>query len=586
MSYLGIHSHLASEVFNTPLLIESGKLAVILRVLGPRLGCEGAVVTVPGPAHTARFEDKTELVRVDDGEERSIYSVNDNGIAVIDINGSLVNRTSGMDALSGLQSYEQLGDVLNQAVSSSDVRGIMLRVNSPGGQVSGLVTLANSIRDAAKSKPIWAAVDDYAYSAAYWLTSAASKVYISETGGVGSIGVIAEHIDESKAEEMAGYKFETLYVGAKKNDFSPHEPLNDSARTDLMSHMDDIYKSFVNSVSQNRGMARKAVRGTEAGVYYGQKGIDIGLADELGSFSQAMGAFEVYLNRPSAKRLRPAKEKPAQSLETSAFPHHSTIDIRENDEGDDSAQPFDLPRISGYLAPFNQHSLDLGGFVEVIKPGAFKKSINEADIHLYFDHEPRIVLGRNKSGTLELEEDEYGVHFLNYPPETQTVRDLVFVPIQRGDIDQCSFAFLPVRQSWSKTEDGQLLRTLHEVKLFHGSILPKGAYPGTKVELNMGEDDDIDFLALNAIHAKQRLGLDLTDEEGSYLEFAMHRLSSVSVQPLVAPVTNHPATDVKPSRRVLVDNQSVGNQPIDNQYVNRLETLQLRLRLARLGRVR
>lgn len=139
-----------------------------------------------------------------------------------------------------------------------------------------------------------------------------------------------------------------------------------------------------------------------------------------------------------------------------------------------------LGKIAGHAAKFDVLSEDLGGFRERIAPGAFAKTITSADIRALWNHDANIVLGRNKSGTLRLSEDAAGLAFEVDMPDTQTVRDLVMSPIERGDVNQCSFGFYTVSDKWAKV-DGEWLRTLLEVELFDVSPVTYPAYQQTDV---------------------------------------------------------------------------------------------------------
>ena len=89
--------------------------------------------------------------------------------------------------------------------------------------------LADRIRAASQIKPVWAVVNDMAFSAAYALASAASRVFVSRTGGVGSIGVIAMHVDQSKKDEQDGIRYTAVFAGERKNDLNPHAPISSEA---------------------------------------------------------------------------------------------------------------------------------------------------------------------------------------------------------------------------------------------------------------------------------------------------------------------------------------------------------------------
>lgn len=144
----------------------------------------------------------------------------------------------------------------------------------------------------------------------------------------------------------------------------------------------------------------------------------------------------------------------------------------------------DPPKIVGHAAVFDKfsESFGMGLYKEKISPGAFKKTIKEADIRALWNHEPIFVLGRNKSGTLILKEDDIGLWVDIDPPQTQLVRDLVLEPIKRGDVDQMSFAFWPVKEDWQSDGDN-LTRDLKEVHLFDVSPVTFPAYPQTDVQV-------------------------------------------------------------------------------------------------------
>ena len=136
-------------------------------------------------------------------------------------------------------------------------------------------------------------------------------------------------------------------------------------------------------------------------------------------------------------------------------------------------------RLSGYAAVFNEASVPLP-FREQIAPGAFRKTLQETpDVRLLINHEG-LPLARTKNGTLTLVEDEIGLRFDADLPDTTEARDL-YTLIQRGDVDQMSFAFRVIRQKWSQDRDE---RTLTEVSLADGdvSVVTYPAYPATTVE--------------------------------------------------------------------------------------------------------
>lgn len=139
------------------------------------------------------------------------------------------------------------------------------------------------------------------------------------------------------------------------------------------------------------------------------------------------------------------------------------------------------PRMVGHAAVFNQWA-DIGGyFRERVAPGAFSRAVKEDDVRALFNHDPNHVLGRNKAGTLLLEEDHAGLAIQIFPPDTQLARDLG-ISMERGDVDQMSFGFRVRKDEWNY--DAKMPeRTLLEVELFDISPVTFPAYPTTDVGL-------------------------------------------------------------------------------------------------------
>lgn len=153
-------------------------------------------------------------------------------------------------------------------------------------------------------------------------------------------------------------------------------------------------------------------------------------------------------------------------------------------------------KIMGHAALFDTLSEDLGGFREKIKRSAFTQAILTDDVRALFNHDPNMVLGRNRAGTLHLTEDERGLAFVIDPPDTSFARDLV-ISLRRGDVSQMSFGFQTVTDTWDMM-DGETIRTLIEVRLFDVSPVTYPAYPQTEAALRSLEE----FRNLSAANAQ------------------------------------------------------------------------------------
>jgi len=271
--------HLVTRLYNTPLLIQRAKLDAILSVLGERVGWPVAQAPIPMP-------------------EARVQTDGAPGIAVIPVHGSLVRRSLAIDPASGLTSYADIGHQLDQALADPVVQGIVLDVDSPGGEAGGAFELGERVRAASAIKPVWAVAADSAFSAAYAIACGATRLLVSRTGGVGSIGVIALHVDQSLRDAHDGYRFTALYAGERKNDFSPHAPLSDAAAARLQAEVDRLYGLFVSHVAGLRGLSEDAVRTTEAGLFFGPEAVESGLADAEGSLDTALLELTDWLAPP------------------------------------------------------------------------------------------------------------------------------------------------------------------------------------------------------------------------------------------------------------------------------------------------
>jgi signal peptide peptidase SppA len=311
-------SHIASRVFNTPLMIDSKKLAAILAVLAPRLGVEPPAV---------------EAAMLTEQRSRKPYAVTDAGVAVIEVAGSLVNRASGMDAQSGLTSYEQLGNEILDAATDPQVRGILLRFDSYGGEANGAWDVAGLIEEAARIKPVWASVDDWALSAGYLLASAADRIWVTRTGGVGSVGIIAMHLDQSGWDAANGLRYTTIFAGDRKNDFNPHEPLSEGARDVLVAEVERLYGMFVEAVARRRGVSAAAVRGTEAGILYGEDSVNRGFADRVGTFREALAAMAESLSKPNFSKGETTVSETNQAAMSPPVPDLAAIEASAREQG-------------------------------------------------------------------------------------------------------------------------------------------------------------------------------------------------------------------------------------------------------------
>ena len=141
------------------------------------------------------------------------------------------------------------------------------------------------------------------------------------------------------------------------------------------------------------------------------------------------------------------------------------------------------PSIIGHAAVFNAPSEDLGGFREMIAPGAFGKDLSAPGIFALWNHDERFIIAGTNDGSLRLSEDKLGLRAEMDPIDTPTIHDLVLEPIRRGLVNKMSFAFDPLDDSWGNDQGGAPLRTLKSVRLFDVSPVTFPAYAQTDISM-------------------------------------------------------------------------------------------------------
>ena len=212
------------------------------------------------------------------------------GVALITVEGSLVNRGAWLDSRSGMTSYEGIAAQIKDAANDPEVSAIVLDIDSPGGEATGMFNLATTVREARKSKRVVAVVDDMAASAAYGIASGAHEIVVSPTSMVGSIGVVWLHLDRSGELAEMGIKPTLIYAGAHKVDANPFGPLSNEVAADMQKMVMTFYDRFLETVAAGRGVrlsAQKA-RETEARVFIGADAVSAGLADRMATLDQVV----------------------------------------------------------------------------------------------------------------------------------------------------------------------------------------------------------------------------------------------------------------------------------------------------------
>jgi len=220
----------------------------------------------------------------EDGEvdHKNNVTIRDDGIAVIHIDGALSYRSDLWSAWLGMDTYNSIETSIDECVKNPSVFGILLDINSPGGEVSGCSDIADkifSLRDDRLNLPcgIVARTGGLMCSAAYWIGSACEKVFTAANGTIGSIGTMLAYNKNGKSN------FEIIVSDLSPNKNAPIDTENGLAL--VKQELNDLAEVFINAVARNRATSFDDVVSNygKGGVFIGQKAVDAGLVDGVAS---------------------------------------------------------------------------------------------------------------------------------------------------------------------------------------------------------------------------------------------------------------------------------------------------------------
>lgn len=216
------------------------------------------------------------------------------GLAFIPVQGLLLNRVSFSGW--GITGYDYIRGAVNEAMSASDVKGIIFDINSPGGSAQGCFELSEYIASLRGTKPMMGFINANACSGGYAIASAIGNIQAVKSADVGSIGVYSMHMDVSKMFDDFGIKIEFVFAGEHKVDGNAYEPLSAEVRKDMQASVDDTYHQFTALVAANRSIEESAVVATQARVYSAEEAKTLGLIDNVASAEVAVASFRSELS--------------------------------------------------------------------------------------------------------------------------------------------------------------------------------------------------------------------------------------------------------------------------------------------------
>ena len=225
-------------------------------------------------------------------------------IGLVSIMGPIVSHAADLGPCEAGTSYDSIRAQLRAGLADDSIGSILLAIDSPGGSVFGCMELADEIR--ASAKPITAVASYCAASAAYWLGSAASEFYVSPSGQVGSIGVWMAHQDVSSALEKEGIVTTLISAGRYKVEGNPFSALDDEARANMQSSVDDFYTSFVKAVAKGRNVSVDTVRSGmgEGRMLSASDALKAGMVDGVATFDEVVAKMQRKGRTGGAARAR------------------------------------------------------------------------------------------------------------------------------------------------------------------------------------------------------------------------------------------------------------------------------------------
>lgn len=211
--------------------------------------------------------------------------------AVIEIDGALVDGSAGWMRMFGVIGYDEISAAATEAATDPDTRALLFHINSPGGDVAGVMECGALLNQISGLKPSAVHTTNLLASAGYWLaTSIQGQLTVGETSVVGSIGVLRVHAERSKALEEDGIKVTVIRSGQYKAETNPYEELSPEAKARVESQLADVHALFRAQVAKGRPNleASELMEVTQGQTFLGKRAVKAGLADQAGSFTLAL----------------------------------------------------------------------------------------------------------------------------------------------------------------------------------------------------------------------------------------------------------------------------------------------------------
>ncbi len=231
-------------------------------------------------------------------------------IVRIDLEGVISSGTVGEGVFGGGGSMvDSIKQQLDQAVKDKRVKAIVLRVNSPGGEVTASDIMYDAVRRANAVKPVVVYMDSVAASGGYYISCGASKIVATETTLTGSIGVIMESMSYHGLFDKVGMSMNTFTSGPMKDTLSGARPMRDDEKAYIQGMVTSMYDRFVTVVSEGRKISKEALKGgiADGRVYNGREAMEKKLVDQIGYIEDAYTLAKNLGKAPNAMVVKYGK---------------------------------------------------------------------------------------------------------------------------------------------------------------------------------------------------------------------------------------------------------------------------------------
>jgi signal peptide peptidase SppA len=288
-------NHLINAILNEPWAITGEALTAILKII------DRDPTTVDPAIFHASGQTEPEALMTIGGErlEGARRAVLRDTVAVLPVMGPIFPRSNLLTEYSGATSVEMLGKDFQAALDNPRVESIILNVDSPGGLISGISEFAEMVFAAQSKKRVLAYVFGSAASGAYWIASATSEITATDTGRVGSIGVVTAFRDEREKDAKAGVK--DIEIVSSQSPYKRVDPATDAGRARIQKIVDDLAAVFVGAVAKHRGTDSKTVLKDfgQGDILVTSEALAAGMIDSIGSLESLIETENDHNNQQS-----------------------------------------------------------------------------------------------------------------------------------------------------------------------------------------------------------------------------------------------------------------------------------------------